>query len=108
MGIQTFQDSTSKLLQRRHTAEQAIRAFQNCRTAGFRNLSIDLMYGLPGETLASWKEDFKQALAFASRTYFRLLLVMKKEPLLLLNFVNRLRLEEADERSRRSLMKHTD
>ena len=63
MGIQTFQDSTLKLLQRRHTAEQAIRAFQNCRTAGFRNISIDLMYGLPGETLASWKEDLKQALA---------------------------------------------
>ena len=63
MGIQTFQDSTLKLLQRRHTAEQAIRAFQNCRTAGFRNISIDLMYGLPGETLASWEEDLKQALA---------------------------------------------
>ena len=56
MGIQTFQDSTLKLLQRRHTAEQAIRAFQNCRTAGFRNISIDLMYGLPEKHLLRGKK----------------------------------------------------
>ena len=47
----------------RHTADQAIRAFQGCRTAGFQNISIDLMYGLPGETLTSWKKDLKQALS---------------------------------------------
>ncbi|WP_297181021.1 radical SAM family heme chaperone HemW [uncultured Phocaeicola sp.] len=63
IGFQTFQDSILKLLQRRHTAEQAIRAFQNCRAAGFQNINIDLMYGLPGETLASWKEDLEQALS---------------------------------------------
>lgn len=56
MGIQTFQETTLKQLQRRHTADQAIRAFQGCRTAGFQNISIDLMYGLPGETLTSWKK----------------------------------------------------
>lgn len=61
MGIQTFNESILKLLQRRHSARQAIEAFQNCRVAGFQNISIDLMYGLPGETLASWKEDLKQA-----------------------------------------------
>lgn len=63
MGIQTFQETTLKQLQRRHTADQAIRAFQGCRTAGFQNISIDLMYGLPGETLTSWKKDLKQALS---------------------------------------------
>ena len=63
MGIQTFQETTLKQLQRRHPADQAIRAFQGCRTAGFQNISIDLMYGLPGETLTSWKKDLKQALS---------------------------------------------
>lgn len=63
MGIQTFNEPTLKLLQRRHTAGQAIRAFQECRAAGFRNISIDLMYGLPGETLSSWEQDLEQALA---------------------------------------------
>ena len=63
MGIQTFQEETLKLLHRRHTATQAIEAFHRCREAGFRNISIDLMYGLPGETLEDWKEDLRQAIA---------------------------------------------
>ena len=63
MGIQTFQEETLKLLHRRHTARQAIEAFQRCREVGFRNISIDLMYGLPGETLDTWKEDLQQAIA---------------------------------------------
>ena len=63
MGIQTFKDTTLRLLHRRHTAQQAIDAFERCRQAGFANISIDLMYGLPGETLASWKADLEQAIA---------------------------------------------
>lgn len=63
MGIQTFHEPTLQLLQRRHSAQQAIRAFQDCRAAGFRNISIDLMYGLPGETPDSWQQDLEQALA---------------------------------------------
>ena len=63
MGIQTFQEETLKLLHRRHTAQQAIEAVQHCREAGFQNISIDLMYGLPGETLETWQEDLQQAIA---------------------------------------------
>lgn len=62
MGIQTFQEEILKLLHRRHTATQAIEAFRRCREAGFQNISIDLMYGLPGETLETWKEDLRQAI----------------------------------------------
>lgn len=62
MGIQTFHEETLVLLQRRHTARQAIDAFENCRRAGFNNISIDLMYGLPGESMESWKQDLTQAL----------------------------------------------
>ena len=62
MGIQTFQEETLKLLHRRHTAVQAIEAFRRCREAGFRNISIDLMYGLPGETLETWMQDLRQAI----------------------------------------------
>ena len=61
MGIQTFQEETLKLLHRRHTAQQAIEAFRRCREAGFQNISIDLMYGLPGETLETWEQDLQQA-----------------------------------------------
>ncbi len=62
MGIQTFQEETLKLLHRRHTAHQAIEAFRRCREADFQNISIDLMYGLPSETLESWKQDLQQAI----------------------------------------------
>lgn len=63
MGIQTFDDQTLQLLQRRHSAAQAIEAVQRCREAGFKNLSIDLIYGLPGETEEKWKHDLQEAVS---------------------------------------------
>lgn len=62
MGIQTFNDRTLQILHRRHTAAQAIVAFQRCREAGFNNISIDLIYGLPGETIEGWDRDLQKAL----------------------------------------------
>lgn len=62
MGIQTFHEDTLKLLHRRHTAHQAIEAYNLLREADFQNISIDLMYGLPGETLQQWESDIKQAI----------------------------------------------
>lgn len=61
IGIQTFNEQTLRLLKRRHSAEQAISAVKECRMAGFQNISIDLMYGLPGETPESWEADLEQA-----------------------------------------------
>ncbi len=62
MGIQTFDDATLKLLNRRHNAQTAIEAVGRCREAGFRNISIDLIYGLPGETHERWENDLRQAI----------------------------------------------
>ena len=62
MGIQTFNDDILALLKRRHNAQQAIDAFRRCRNAGFLNISIDLMYGLPGQTLDDWSRDLDTAL----------------------------------------------
>jgi oxygen-independent coproporphyrinogen-3 oxidase len=47
MGVQTFNDRKLELLNRRHTAKQAYDAVQRCNEAGFQNISIDLIYGLP-------------------------------------------------------------
>ena len=63
IGIQTFNEQTLRLLKRRHTAGQAISAVKECRMAGFQNISIDLMYGLPGETPESWKADLEEAVS---------------------------------------------
>lgn len=62
MGIQSFQDEKLQQLNRRHTAQQAIQAVHDCQQAGFDNLSIDLIYGLPGHTLQEWQDDLQQAM----------------------------------------------
>lgn len=63
MGVQTFDDALLRLLRRRHTASEALDAVRLCRQYGFENLSLDLIYGLPGQTFASWQKDVDQLLA---------------------------------------------
>lgn len=65
MGVQSFEDDILRLIGRRHTAKQAIEAVTRLREAGINNISIDLIYGLPGQTPASWAETVQQALALA-------------------------------------------
>lgn len=62
IGIQSFNDDELKFLNRRHSAQQAIDAVKNCKKAGFNNISIDMMYGLPNQTLDIWKKDLQQAI----------------------------------------------
>ena len=96
MGIQTFQEETLKLLHRRHTAQQAIEAFQRCRNAGFQNISIDLMYGLPNETLETWREDLKKALSLYPEHISAYHLIYE-EGTALWNLREQRQVEEADE-----------
>ena len=62
MGIQTFQEEVLKGLNRAHTAAQALACVPLARAAGFDNISIDLMYALPGQTQEGWQQDLEQAL----------------------------------------------
>lgn len=63
MGIQTFDDDMLKRLKRRHNARTAMEAVERCRKSGFRNISIDLIYGLPGETREQWENDLCRAIS---------------------------------------------
>lgn len=63
IGIQSFHDRTLRLVGRRHTAQEAIEAVHRCQRMGITNISIDLMYGLPGETLDDWVYSLDQAIA---------------------------------------------
>jgi len=63
MGAQTFNDQRLRYLHRRHTAAQVAEAVERLRAAGIRNISIDLMYGFPDETLNNWTHDIDAALA---------------------------------------------
>lgn len=63
MGAQTFDNERLRFLHRRHTAEQVPLAVQRLRDVGIRNISVDLMYGFPHETLADWQHDIDSVLA---------------------------------------------
>lgn len=62
MGVQSFDPTDLRFLNRRHTPQQAIQAVTSCQHQGFSNLSIDLMYGLPGQTLEKWSANLEAAL----------------------------------------------
>lgn len=57
MGIQSFDDNDLRFLCRRHTAQAARKAIAQCQAAGFDNISIDLIYGLPAQTLDKWQQN---------------------------------------------------
>lgn len=63
MGAQTFSNKRLSLLRRRHDADDVSRAVNLLREAGIKNISIDLMFGFPGETLAEWASDIEEAVA---------------------------------------------
>lgn len=63
MGVQCMNDDLLHLLNRRHTAEQARKAVEMLRCAGYHNISIDLMYGLPGQTMEMWQNDVDELLS---------------------------------------------
>ncbi|WP_304296646.1 radical SAM family heme chaperone HemW [Porphyromonas gulae] len=65
MGAQSFHDEDLHFLNRRHNARQVYEAVDTCRKAGLTNLSIDLIYGLPGQTAARWQENITAVLALA-------------------------------------------
>ncbi len=65
MGAQTFDDGRLRFLRRRHTAAEVERAVDVLRHDGIGNVSIDLMFGFPDETLADWTDDLRRALALA-------------------------------------------
>ena len=62
LGVQDDHDDMLKKLGRPHTYAQAVTAFQKIRQAGFRNVSLDLMYGLPGQTVQQWQETLSNVL----------------------------------------------
>ena len=63
MGAQTFDNARLRFLHRRHTAEQVPQAVQRLRDVGINNISVDLMYGFPDETLDDWQRDIDAALS---------------------------------------------
>jgi oxygen-independent coproporphyrinogen-3 oxidase len=65
LGVQSFDDRMLDLLGRVHDAADARGAVHAARSAGLEDVNLDLIYGLPGQTLSSWQEDVREALVLA-------------------------------------------
>ena len=64
MGMQSANSSVLKVLDRTHNPENVSKSVENARKAGFENISLDLIYGTPGETLEQWESTVKTALSY--------------------------------------------
>jgi len=64
IGVQSFDDDILTFLGRRHTASQAIHAIRDARQAGFENIGIDLIYGIPDQALYTWEDTLSKAISF--------------------------------------------
>ncbi len=63
LGVQSFDNELLKKLGRTHSNEQVLKTIENAREIGLSNLNIDLMYGLPGQTMNQWEDTLNKALA---------------------------------------------
>jgi putative oxygen-independent coproporphyrinogen III oxidase len=63
LGVQSWDDHLLKLLGRDHNAQQAELSFRLLRAAGLSNINIDLMFGLPGQTIAQWRLTLEKTIA---------------------------------------------
>lgn len=67
LGCQTFDEKILKIIARRHNAEDVINAVKNAKLAGFANISLDFIYGLPGQTTEIFEQDLQKALSLGVR-----------------------------------------
>ena len=63
LGVQTFDDERLRFIRRRHSSRQAVKAVHSLVENGIDNVSIDLIFGFPNESVESWEKDLKQALS---------------------------------------------
>ena len=63
LGVQAFSDDALRFLGRRHSAEQARAAVETAQAAGFDTVSVDLIFGLPGQTPEAWRRELETAVA---------------------------------------------
>lgn len=102
MGVQTFDDNRLRFLHRRHNSKEVYTALSLLREAGIANISIDLMFGFPGESLAEWREDIEQAISL-DVTHISAYSLMYEEGTPLYSMLEKGQVEESDEELTRSM-----
>ena len=82
IGVQSFQDDILQFLGRKHTAQEALDAIENAHSAGFDNLSIDLIYGVNERDNTQWKKELETAFALPIRHFSAYALTVEENSLL--------------------------
>lgn len=96
IGVQSFFDDDLKFMNRRHSNLQSIQAIETALKAGFENLTIDLIYGLPNMTLEKWKENLSKLFSF-DLPHFSAYHLMIEEGTVFNVWKNRGKIKEIDE-----------
>lgn len=79
MGVQSFDVDLLKKLGRTHTNHHVYETIAHAKEVGFKNISIDLMYGLPGQTMEQWKDSLKKAIALGLPHYSAYSLIVESK-----------------------------
>ncbi|MCW3105160.1 MAG: coproporphyrinogen oxidase, anaerobic [Bacteroidetes bacterium] len=82
IGFQAFQNELLRSLNRMHTIEESLKMFNSVKEAGIENIHIDLMFGLPGQTMEDWKFSIQEALKLAPKHFSLYTLIVFKNELL--------------------------
>jgi oxygen-independent coproporphyrinogen-3 oxidase len=79
IGVQSFSDEMLAAMGRKYSAADCLQALADARTAGFENISLDLMYGLPGQGIGDWHKNLETALALAPEHFSVYELTIEKD-----------------------------
>jgi len=96
MGVQTFDDVLLKKIGRKHTVKDVYATMHFLEKADFQNVSIDLIYALPGQTLASFRDTLKRAIELDLPHYSLYSLILENKTMFM-NWVRQGRLEMPDQ-----------
>lgn len=102
MGAQTFSDHRLRFLHRRHNAAEVKTAIERLRRIGIRNISIDLMFGFPNETLTDWQSDIDAAIQLGVE-HISAYSLMYEEGTALYRMLEQGKIEEIDEETSRQM-----
>ncbi|MCK6145174.1 radical SAM family heme chaperone HemW [Enterococcus hirae] len=106
MGVQTFDNRLLKKIGRKHTAEDVYQTMRFLEEENFTNVSIDLIYALPGQTLEGYRETLKQALALDLPHYSLYSLILENKTMFM-NWVRQGRLELPDQETETRMFEET-
>jgi len=86
MGVQSFDQGLLEKIGRTHSNEHVYETIQNAKNVGFTNISIDLMYGLPGQTMAQWQDSLEKALALKLPHYSAYSLIVEPKTIFYIQY----------------------